>query len=152
MNFVLLFVFLVVNMLVNTSLILFKLSWLSMVFFTKAPMHTPYQNGVTKYKNRKPYSNYSNSFTSWLCSQQFCSDVLSVLYCHSIVFPRQLFHPLTPLVFETTYFVHNLSLEVNKLSLKSHKCHFRIHNSKKGYKYFSPAICHYFITLHETFW
>jgi len=52
------------------------------------------------------------------------SSVLQNKIPHSILFPYEPLHPLPLKVFAYTYFVHNFCLDLNKLSVWSHKCVF----------------------------
>jgi len=55
-------------------------------------------------------------------------------------------------VFESTCFVHNFSLGLDKLSPRSHKCVFlRFTRSQKGYKCFSPFLNCYFVPADVTY-
>jgi len=54
----------------------FQISCLSIVFFIKS---APNQNAMTEHRKRQ-LIEITHSFTSWLCSQQFWSDVLILCY------------------------------------------------------------------------
>jgi len=80
------------------------------------------------------------------------SSVLKNKICHSILFPHKSLHLLPTKVFGSTYFVHNFSPGLDKLSARSHKCVFlEFTRSKKGYKCFSPSLNRYFISANVTF-
>jgi len=80
------------------------------------------------------------------------SSVLENKIPHSILFPHESLHPLSLKVFGSTCFVHNFSPELDKLSVRSHKCVFLgFTRSQKGYKYFSPSLNRYFISADVTF-
>jgi len=71
---------------------------------------------------------------------------------HSILFPHESLHPLPPIVFGSTCFVHNFSPGLEKLSARLHKCVFLgFTRSQKGYKCFSPSLNRYFISAYVTF-
>jgi len=80
------------------------------------------------------------------------SSVLENKILHSVLFPHESLHLLPPKVFGSTCFVHNFSLELDKLSVQSHKCVFLgFTRSQKGYKCFSPSLNRYFIFADVTF-
>jgi len=79
------------------------------------------------------------------------SSVLDDKIPHSILFSHDPLHFLPLKVFVSTFFVHNFSPGLDKLSPKSHKCVFLgFTRSQKGYKCFSPSLNRYFISANVT--
>jgi len=129
--------------------------------------YTPQQNGVAERKNRHLVETTRTILINGDVPQRFWGDVvLSACYLinrmpysvlddkipHSILFSHDPFHFLPPKFLGSTCFVHNFSPDLDKLSLKSHKCVFlRFTRSQKGYKCFSPSLNHYFILVDVTF-
>ena len=88
---------------------------------------TPQQNGLAKCKN-KHLVETTHNFNSWWGSSNICwvlVRVISLIIClpHSILFSHNL-HPLPLKVFGSTCFVQNFSPDLDKLSIKTHKCVF----------------------------
>jgi len=80
------------------------------------------------------------------------SSVLKNNTPHSMLFTYEPLHPLPLRVFGSTYFVHNFSPSLDKLSLRSHKCVFlEFTRLQKGYKCFSPFLNCYFVSADVTF-
>jgi len=121
--------------------------------------YTSQQNGVVEHKNRHLVETTRTILIHGDVPQRFWGDVvLSACYLinrmsslvldnkipHSILFPHDPLHSLPPKVFGSTCIVHNFSLDLDKLSHKSHKCVFLgFTRSQKGYKCFSPSLNRY---------
>ena len=93
--------------------------------------HTPQQNGVAERKNRHLvettrtlllHGNVSLRFwgdamlTACYLINRMSSSVLNNKILHSIFFPHSPLHSISPRVFGSTCFVHNLSPGLDKLS------------------------------------
>ncbi|XP_061343384.1 uncharacterized protein LOC133289469 [Gastrolobium bilobum] len=129
--------------------------------------HTPQQNGVAERKNchlietiqtlllhsHIPFQYWGDDvLTTCYLINRMPSSVLNNQVPHSVLFPHQPLYPLTPHVFGSTCFVHNLSPGLDKLSAKSHKCIFPGYpRSQKGYRCYSPSLRHYFVSADVTF-
>jgi len=80
------------------------------------------------------------------------SSILDNQIYHSILFPHEFLHPLSLKVFRSRCFVHNFSPNLDKLSLRSHKCILLgFTRSQKGYKCFSTSLNRYFVLAYVIF-
>ena len=129
--------------------------------------HTSQQNGVAERKNHHLIETTRTLLIHGHVPDRFWGDaVLTACYLinrmpssvlnnqvpQSVLFPQQTLHSLTPRVFGSTCFVHDLSPGLNKLSPQSHKCVFLGYTrSQKGYKCYSPTLRRYFISADVTF-
>jgi len=129
--------------------------------------YTPQQNGVVKRKNRHLVETTRTMLLHSDVPQRFWGDVvLSACYVinhmlslvlenkipHSILFPHEPLHPLSPKAFGSTCYVHNFCFGLDILSAQSHKCVFLgFTRSKNRFKCFSLSLNHYFIFAEVTF-
>ena len=80
------------------------------------------------------------------------SSVLHDQIPHSVLLPNQHLFCLPPHVFGCVCFVHILTLEQDKLSVKAMKCVFLGYSRlQRGYRCYSPDINRYFISVDVTF-
>jgi len=100
--------------------------------------YTSQQNGVAERKNRHiettrtllihgevPEHFWGDAIlTACYLINRMPSSVLKNNISHSILFPHEPLHPLPLRVFGSTCFVHNFSPNLDKLSLRPHKCVF----------------------------
>jgi len=129
--------------------------------------YTPQQNGVVECMDRHLVETTRTLLIHDGVSQRVWGDVIfnacylinrmpsSVLnnkISHSILFPHEHLHPLPLKAFESSCFVHNFGLGLDKLFARSHKCVLLgFTRSKKGHKCFSPSLNRYFISVDVIF-
>ena len=97
--------------------------------------YTPQQNGVAERKNKYLIEIIRTLLIHGNVPEKFWGDaILTTCYLinrmpswvlknnipHSILFPHEPLHPLPLRVFGSTYFVHNFSPSLDKLSPRSH--------------------------------
>ena len=129
--------------------------------------YIPQQNNVAQRKNRHLIETTCTLLTHGEVPQHFWGDaILTTCYLincvpssvldnnipNSILFLHEPLHPLPLRVFGSTSFVHNFSPDLEKLSLRSHKCVFLgFTRSQNLYKCFSPSLNRYFVPPDVTF-
>src|ERR1044072_7623014 len=90
--------------------------------------------------------------TYWYLINQMPSAVLNNKIPHSILYPHHSLHSVSHRVFGSTCFIHNVSLELDKLSARSHKCVLLGYTrSQKGYNCYSLSLHRYFVSADVTF-
>ncbi|GAU27876.1 hypothetical protein TSUD_159700 [Trifolium subterraneum] len=107
---------------------------------------------LTKLQKLVPSLSKLSSLHSCYLINRMPSSVLDGDIPHSVLFPNSPLHSLSPRVFGSTCFVHNLSPGLDKLSARSLKCVFLgYHRSQKGYRCYSPTLKRYLVSADVTF-
>ena len=78
--------------------------------------------------------------------------LLCNLHLHLVIFPSEPLYHVSPKVFGCTFFVHDVSPNLDKLSTKVIECVFLgFSHLQKGYKFYSPTTKRYYMSTDVTF-
>ena len=128
--------------------------------------YTPQHNGVAKRKNRHLAEPARTLLLHHKVPQRFLRDAIlatcylinrmssSVLHDqipHSVLLPNQPLFCIPPHVFCCICFVHILTPGQDKLSAKPRSVFLGYSRLQSGYRYYSPYINRYFISIDVTF-
>ena len=129
--------------------------------------HTPQQNGVVERKNRHlvetahtlllhanvPFHFWGDAIlTACYLINHMPSSVLQNQEPYSILYPKESLYKISPRIFGSTCFVHDLTPGKDKLSARSIKCIFVGYSKlQKGYRCYSPSLKKYITSADVTF-
>ncbi|XP_042501739.1 uncharacterized protein LOC122079386 isoform X2 [Macadamia integrifolia] len=128
--------------------------------------YTPQQNGVAEHKSRHllevsrammlhmhvPKHFWCGVLTACHLINRMPSSVFSDKSPFTVMFPNLPSFPMPPRVFGCVCFVHNLHMQVDKLSPRSTKCIFLGYFcTQKGYKCYDPISHRNFVSADMTF-
>ncbi|XP_070053441.1 uncharacterized protein [Nicotiana tomentosiformis] len=128
--------------------------------------YTPLQNGIAERKNRHIIETRTLLIESRVPLRFWGDAVLTTCYLinrmpsspikdqipHSVLFPQSPLYSLSPRVFGSTCFVHNLAPRKDKLAPRALKCVFLGYSRvQKGYRCYSPDLRRYLMLADVTF-
>lgn len=129
--------------------------------------HTPQQNGIAERKHRHIIETARTLLIHANVPSKFWGDaVLTAVYLinrmpssalqnkvpHSILFPGESMFRVTPRVFGSTCFVHDLTPGLDKLTARAVKCVFLGYSRvQKGYRCYCPSKHRFYISADVTF-
>ena len=118
-------------------------------------------NAKTSILLKQPRHFFSMAMSLPVFGVMFSQPVILSIICHQLSSKIKFLilflfsqspHPISPRVFGSTCFVHNISPGLDKLLARSIKCVFLgYHRSQKGYRSFPPTLNRYFISADVSF-